>query len=46
MGAGRLFVLDGQTLEEWIVINGLDAAEWTGHTMEALGCTQNLVRAR
>lgn len=40
-GIGRLLVLDGQTLEEWIVIDGLDAAEWTAHTMEALGSTQD-----
>lgn len=40
-GKGRLLVLDGQTLEEWFVVDGLDAAEWTGHTMEALGCTQD-----
>jgi hypothetical protein len=40
-GKGRHFVHDGQTLEEWIVIDGLDAAEWTAHTMEALGCTQD-----
>jgi carbon monoxide dehydrogenase subunit G len=40
-GQGRLFVLDGQTLEEWLVVDGLDAAEWTGHTMEALACAQD-----
>ena len=40
-GEGRLFVHDGQTHEEWIVVNGIDAAEWTAHTMEALGCTQD-----
>jgi hypothetical protein len=40
-GKGRLFVHDGQTHEEWLVVDGLDAAEWTGHTMEALGCTQD-----
>jgi hypothetical protein len=40
-GQGRLFVHDGQTHEEWLVVNGIDAAEWTAHTMEALGCTQD-----
>ncbi len=40
-GKGRLFVHDGQTHEEWLVIDGLDAAEWTGHTMEALGGTKD-----
>jgi len=40
-GKGRLFVHDGQTHEEWIVVDGLDAAEWTGHTMEALGGTKD-----
>jgi hypothetical protein len=40
-GKGRLFVHDGQTHEEWLVVGGLDAAEWTGHTMEALGGTQD-----
>jgi|GEM_PF-2521277 len=39
-GTGRLLVLDGQTHEEWLVVNGLDAAEWTAHTMEALGGMQ------
>ena len=40
-GKGRLFVRDGQTHEEWLVVGGTDAAEWTGHTMEALGGTQD-----
>ncbi len=40
-GQGRLFVHEGNTLEDWIVIEGLDAAEWTAHTMEALGGTQD-----
>jgi hypothetical protein len=40
-GRGRLFVLEGETLHEWIVVTGTDAAEWTAHTMEALGCTQD-----
>lgn len=35
-GKGSLFVLDGKELEDWIAINGIDAAEWTSHTMEAL----------
>ena len=40
-GKGRLFVRDGQTHEEWLVVDGLDAAEWTGHAMEALGGTKD-----
>jgi hypothetical protein len=40
-GKGRLFVRDGNTHEDWLVVDGLDAAEWTGHTMEALGGTQD-----
>ena len=40
-GKGELFVHDGQTREEWIVVNGQDAAEWTAHTMEALGSTKD-----
>ena len=40
-GQGRLFVHNGDTQQEWIVIAGLDAAEWTAHTMEALGSTQD-----
>jgi hypothetical protein len=40
-GKGRLFVSDGQTREEWLVVDGLDAAEWTAHTMEALACAQD-----
>ena len=35
-GKGRLFVHDGQTHEDWLVVEGLDAAEWTAHVMEAL----------
>lgn len=35
-GKGRLFAHDGQTHEEWLVVDGSDAAEWTAHTMEAL----------
>lgn len=40
-GKGRLFAHDGQTHQEWLVIEGLDAAEWTAHTMEALACAQD-----
>ena len=40
-GKGRLFVSGGETHQEWLVVTGLDAAEWTAHTMEALGCTQD-----
>ena len=40
-GKGRLFVHDGHTQQEWLIVNGLDAAEWTAHTMEALGSTQD-----
>jgi hypothetical protein len=40
-GKGRLLVHDGQTHEEWIVIEGLEAPDWKAHTMEALGCTQD-----
>jgi hypothetical protein len=40
-GKGRLLALDGETLQEWIVVEGIDAAEWTAHTMEALGSTQD-----
>ena len=39
-GKGRLFVHDGQTHQEWLVVNGLDAAEWTAHTKEALACAR------
>ena len=28
-------------IEEWLVIDGLDAAEWTAHTMEALACARD-----
>lgn len=35
-GQGRLFEREGRTHEDWLVVNGLDAAEWTGHAMEAL----------
>ncbi len=40
-GKGRQFVHDGQTHEDWLVVDGLDAAEWTGHTMEALAWAQD-----
>lgn len=40
-GKSRLFARDGQTHEEWLVVDGLDAAEWTEHTMEALACAQD-----
>jgi carbon monoxide dehydrogenase subunit G len=39
-GRGRLFAHAGQTHEEWLVVDGLDAAEWTAHTMEALACAK------
>ncbi len=40
-GKGRLFVHDGQTHEEWLVVEGLDPAEWKAHTMEALGSAKD-----
>ena len=40
-GKGRLFVHDGQTHEDWLVVEGLDAAEWKAHTMEALGSAKD-----
>jgi uncharacterized protein len=40
-GKGRLFAHDGQTHGEWLVVEGLDAAEWTAHTMEALACAKD-----
>jgi uncharacterized protein len=40
-GRGHLFAREGETHEEWLVVDGLDAAEWTAHTMEALGGTQD-----
>ena len=36
LGKGNLLVLDGETLPDWIAVDGIDAAEWTAHTMEAL----------
>jgi len=35
-GKGQLFVLDGKELEDWFAVEGIDAAEWTAHTMEGL----------
>ena len=35
-GKGSLWEHEGQTFEDWFAVGGLDAAEWTGHTMEAL----------
>lgn len=40
-GRGRLFARDGEAHEEWLVVDGLDATEWTAHTMEALACAQD-----
>ena len=40
-GKGELFVHEGRTLEDWFVVAGLDAAEWTAHTMEALACAKD-----
>ena len=40
-GQGHLFVHDGETLEDWIAIEGTDPAEWKAHTMEALGGAQD-----
>lgn len=40
-GLGRLFVHNGEQTPEWIVIEGLEPAEWKGHTMEALGCAKD-----
>jgi carbon monoxide dehydrogenase subunit G len=40
-GKGRHFTRDGHTHPEWLVIDGLDAAEWTAHTMEALACARD-----
>ena len=40
-GKGRLLVHDGQTHQEWIVIDGHDPAEWKAHTMEALGSAKD-----
>jgi len=40
-GRGRHFTRDGHPHPEWLVIDGLDAAEWTAHTMEALACARD-----
>lgn len=40
-GKGRQFVHDGHAHSEWLVVNGLDAAQWTAHTMEALACARD-----
>lgn len=40
-GKGRLFAREGQTHEDWLVVGGLDASEWTAHTMEALACARD-----
>lgn len=39
-GEGRLYVDDGQTLEDWIVVPGDDAAKWKSFVTEALGCAR------
>jgi hypothetical protein len=39
-GEGRLYVDDGQTLEDWLVVPGDDHAEWEGFVSEALGCAR------
>jgi hypothetical protein len=39
-GEGRLFVHDGRPHVEWLVVDGLDAADWTARTMEALACAR------
>jgi hypothetical protein len=38
---GHLFVHDGQTHEDWLVVEGLDPTEWKAHTMEALGAAKD-----
>jgi hypothetical protein len=35
-GKGQQFVLDGEELPDWFAVQGIDASEWTAHTMEAL----------
>ncbi len=40
-GQGRHYTRDGNTHPEWLVIDGLDAAAWTAHTMEALACARD-----
>ncbi len=40
-GGGRLYVDDGTTLEDWIVVPGNDAADWKAFVTEALGCARD-----
>jgi carbon monoxide dehydrogenase subunit G len=35
-GRGRLLELDGSTLEDWFVVGGSDASEWSARAKEAL----------
>jgi carbon monoxide dehydrogenase subunit G len=37
-GKGRLLDLDGSTLEDWFVVGGVDASEWSARAKEALAC--------
>jgi carbon monoxide dehydrogenase subunit G len=37
-GRGRLLDLDGSTLEDWFVVGGVDASEWSARAKEALAC--------
>lgn len=37
-GRGRLLELDGATLEDWFVVGGIDASEWSARAKEALAC--------
>jgi len=37
-GKGRLLELDGSTLEDWYVVGGVDASEWSARAKEALAC--------
>jgi hypothetical protein len=36
-GEGSLLADEGQTREDWLVVNGVDAAEWLALVTEALG---------
>ena len=36
-GEGQLLTQDGETREDWLVVNGVDAAEWLALVTEALG---------
>ena len=40
-GKGQLFIHNGETTPEWIVIDGHAPAEWKAHTMEALGSAKD-----